>query len=523
MSKFSTQFSLNLPQSAVRFSLIFMSIFGLWGCDKLAHHQPKTTQQAEAVEEPTFTTNQLLRGVYSDLTLSINDVNNHNKASFLRDLLEGLVIYDREGHIIPAVAESWSTKDNKIWRFKIRKTAKWSSGNPVTAHDFVQSWQFLTQQPTALKQYLSFINLKNAAAVMKGEMPLDQLGVRALDDLTLEIELDKPTPSLPEMLVHVALLPMKYGKRAEFESNGAYRFVGLQGKFITLEKNPQYWDHENVHFDQVIYQKLGENQSVTDLDVVAEPIHKGEANQQFPQLCTYFYEFNLNDPKLRQSAVRTALVSMISPQSIVQNEHINGIPINEFLPRNMQLQENSNWQASLVEQLLQQSGISETKPLQLKVSYDQEGIHSSIANRLVRAWSQSDLIRAEPDPMSWTQLQEKRRKGEFQVIRSGWCADYNEPSAFFQLLYSQHPDNTAGFKNEEVDHLLAQSLKAQTQAERTAIYSKIQSIVKQERVFLPIFQYTQNSYISPTIKGFDNTNPTGVIYSKDLQRKTNSN
>lgn len=523
MSKLSMRLYSYLPQSAVRFSLIFMGILGLWGCDELAHYQPKKTQQIAAVEKPAFSTNQLLRGVYSDLTLSLNDVDNDDKASFLRDLLEGLVIYDRQGHVIPAVAESWSTKDNKTWLFKIRKTAKWASGNPVTAHDFVHSWQLLTQQQTALKQYLHFINLNNAQAVLSGQMAVDKLGVRAIDDATLEIQLDKPTPYLPEMLSHVALLPIKYGKRAEFESNGAYRFVSLQGKFITLEKNPEYWDHDHVQFEQVIYQKIVSDQDVTDLDFIADGIDKEKSNQQFPKLCTYFYEFNLNDPQLSQSAVRTALVSMISSQNIVQNERLSVIPTNEFLPRNMLLEENSDWQASLVEQLLQQSGISETKPLQLKVSYDQDGIHSNIANRLVRAWSQSDLIRVEPEPVSWTQLQEKRQKGSFQVIRSGWCADYNEPSAFFQLLHSQHPDNTTGFKNEEVDRLLEQALNTQAESERSAIYRHIQSIAKQERIFLPIFQYTQNSYISPTIEGFDNENPTGVIYSKDLQRKVNSN
>ena len=513
--------------SAVSFSLVLLGVGLLNGCDQLAHYQgAKSTPPSEvasAQEPPQFTTNQLLRGVYSDVTLSLNELDNDDKASFLRDLLEGLVIYDRHGNVVPAVAESWKTKDHKLWQFKLRAGAKWSNGEPVTAQDFVQSWATLSQQKTELKQYLRFMNLANAQAVINGEMPQNALGVRALDEHTLEIQLDKATPYLPKMLAHVALLPTKLNAQGEFVGNGAYRLLEQQGKFIRLEKNPEYWNQIDVHFDQVVYQKLPENQDVGVLDLVLNTPASSKSNQQFPQLCTYFYEFNFNDPYLSQSAVRSALVSMISSQNIVQNENLAMAPINEFLPQNMLLEENADWQASLVEQLLQQVGISENKPLQLKVTYDDVGIHSNIANRVVRAWSQSDLIRAEPEPVSWQQLQEKRQTGDFQVIRSGWCADYNDPSAFFNLLHSRHPDNKMGLKNAEIDRLLEQSLKAKTEPERTALYREIQGIAKQERLFLPIFQYVQNAYVSPSLDGVSEDNPTGVIYSKDLQRKANSN
>src|SRR3712207_1128625 len=120
MSKSSSRLHSHLVRSAVRFSFVCISALGLWGCDELSHYQPKTTQQMAVVEEPAFTTNQLLRGVYSDLVLNIKDVDNNDKVAFLRDLLEGLVIYDRQGHVIPAAAESWSTQDNKTWLFKMR-------------------------------------------------------------------------------------------------------------------------------------------------------------------------------------------------------------------------------------------------------------------------------------------------------------------------------------------------------------------------------------------------------------------
>lgn len=513
-------------KSAVKFSFLFLSLLMLISCDELAHYQPKKSTlfpPQSNQNKPELPAKQLLRGVYSDMSLSLENLDNDEKAIFLRDMLEGLVIYDQNGHIIPGVAESWQTQDNKLWQFKLRQSAKWSNGESVTANDFVQSWRSLALGNAPLKQYLQFINLAHAQDVLEGRVAVENLGVQALDDWTLQLQLDKPTPYLPEMLAHVALLPKKRGQDNAFLMNGAYRLVGQQGPIITLEKNSNYWDAAKVYFDQVVYHKLSSYQPVTDMDWVVMLTRLTQANQQFPQLCTYFYEFNFKDPYLKQSAVRTALVSMISAQNIVQSEKLSMLPIHTFLPRNMWLDDNSEWQVNVVEQLLQQAGISEAHPLTLTITYDNSGIHPNVAQRMARAWSQSDLIRVISEPVTWEELQEKRQKGEFQIIRSGWCADYNEPSAFLLLLHSAHPDNKMGFKNAEIDELLEKSLKAETSAERMMLYGQIQRFVKTARIFLPIFQYTKHAFVAPSITGFDTGNPTGVVYSKDLYRKTNSN
>lgn len=513
-------------KSAVKFFFILISVFTLCSCDELAHYQPKKNVSLQTQSNqyaPELTVKPLLRGVYSDMNLSLDALDNPEKADFLRDVLEGLVVYDQHGQIIPAVAESWQTQDNKLWQFKLRQSAKWSNGESVTATDFVQSWRALALSNSPLKQYLQFMNLAYAQDVLAGKVAVEKLGVHALDDGTLQLQLDKPTPYLLEMLAHVALLPKKLGQDHSFLMNGAYRVLGQQGPFITLEKNPNYWNFPKVHFEQVVYQKLQPDQPVTGMDWVAMPAGSTQGNQQFPQLCTYFYEFNFKDPYLKQSAVRTALVSMISVQNIVQNEKLSMLPSNSFLPRNMWLEDNSEWQANVVEQLLQQAGISENQPLTLTITYDNSGFHPNIAQRIARAWAQSDLIRVISDPVTWAQLQEKRQKGHFQVIRSGWCADYNEPSAFLLSLHSAHPDNKMGFKNAEMDALLEKSLKAETVAERAKLYDQIQRVVKTERIFLPIFQYTQHAFVASSVAGFETDNPTGVVYSKDLYRKTNSN
>jgi putative binding protein HI_0213 len=110
-------------------------------------------------------------------------------------------------------------------------------------------------------------------------------------------------------------------------------------------------------------------------------------------------------------------------------------------------------------------------------------------------------------------------KGDFQIARAGWCADYHDPSAFLSLFYSHSPDNISGYHNEEVDRLFEQSLQRIPSSERTALYSRIEQILQQENVVLPLYQATIPIYLHPTLNGYDLSNPTEVIYSKDLFRR----
>ncbi|WP_166635111.1 peptide ABC transporter substrate-binding protein [Mesocricetibacter intestinalis] len=499
-----------------------MLIFLLSACDPVPHDKSPATasDKAAAATKPAIPV--LTRAVYSDLVLNPTDIQNEEQVSFLRDLFEGLTIFDPQGNVIPGAASHWYTEDNKIWFFKLRPEAKWSNGEPVSAEDFVLSWQALARSAGPLKNYLSFMHLENALEVAEGKMPVQALGIHAPEPFLVQIKLDKPLSYLPKMLTHAALLPRYRGEATNPVANGAYGLVEQRGDLIRLEKNSFYPQQENIYFTRVDYRKIGTGQDLGAADLVVSPAPGTENTQLFPRLCSYFYEFNFRDALMAKSAVRKALVSMISPAAILRDEKLAMMPSNSVLPRNMQPESDTQWQASVVEQLLQQAGISAANPLRFKLSYDQVGIHPAIANRLIQAWSQSDLIRVEAQPLSWTQLQEKRNKGDFQVIRSGWCADYNDASAFFHLFRSGSPDNKTGFANQELDQLSERLSNEIIEPQAvTDILRRISDLIRRERVVLPIFQYNKAVYIKEGIAGYELSNPTETLYSKDLYRLQN--
>ena len=501
-----------------RSAVIFSIIFTVVACDKLDNPKP-VSPQVEAPKNIQLEPNrvELKRGVYSDLTLQPWQAQSEEQTQLLRDLFEGLTAYDAQGNLVPAVAESWQTKDNKTWIFTLRENAKWSNGEAVAASDFVQSWQALSQSESPLKNYLAFMNLKNAKSVLEKTLAVDSLGLFAENDRTLRIELDKASPYLPSMLAHVSLLPHYTKSTKMLISNGAYQLQSQAENQHILTANPNYWAKEKVIFQKVKYQKIVADTDLSDFDIVLNPQKTVQNIQDYPQLCTYFYEFNLADPMLQKSAVRKAITSMVSTKNLVADiAHLH--PSNTFFPKSMLGEQESVWEPVVAEQLLSQNQISETHPLKLRIRYDDSSLNQTIATRLNRQLSQSDLLRVENQGMSWQELQTARTKGDFQLIRSGWCADFNDPVAFLNLFYSKSPDNKNGYKNAEFDRLFEAAMTATSEKVRLENYAKLKGIVQQEYLVLPIFQYSTPVYLAPSIMGAQ-VNSVGTIYSKDLWRK----
>ena len=193
----------------------------------------------------------------------------------VRDMFEGLTIYDPHGKVIPGAAESWTLSDDgTVYTFKLRQNANWSDGTPVTANDFVFAYRRM-EDPKEAAEYANILYpIKNAEAINGGKAPVDTLGVKAVDDKTLEITLERPTPYFIELLAHYAALPApswaieKFGsewiKPGNIVCNGAFCLTeNVPNDHITSVKNPKYWDAANVKIDKVIYNP-SEDQATTE-------------------------------------------------------------------------------------------------------------------------------------------------------------------------------------------------------------------------------------------------------------------
>lgn len=241
------------------------------------------------------------------------------ESNISRDLFEGLLVSDLDGHPAPGVAESWDNKDAKVWTFHLRKDAKWSDGTPVTAQDFVYSWQRSVDPNTAspYASYLQYGHIAGIDEILEGKKPITDLGVKAIDDHTLEVTLSEPVPYFYKLLVHPSTSPVpkaaieKFGEKwtqpGNIVTNGAYTLKDwVVNERIVLERSPTYWNNAKTVINQVTYLPIASE--VTDVN----RYRSGEIDMTYnnmpielfqklkkeipdevhvdPYLCTYYYE-----------------------------------------------------------------------------------------------------------------------------------------------------------------------------------------------------------------------------------------
>lgn len=472
----------------------------------------------------------------------------------IRDLFEGLTNQDAQGKIVPGVAQSWSSSDNKTWIFTLRNNARWSNGDPVTARDFVYSWQRLVdpKNSSAFAWFAGLSGIENAAAITKGEMTTDKLGVVALDNSRLKVTLDRPVPWFPALVANVALFPVpekviaqqgdSWTAPGKLVGNGAYQLSErVVNEKIVLTRNPHYWDDAHSVLTKVTFVPINEESSATkryranDIDIT-ESFPKemyGLLKKTLPgevytpdQLGTYYYAFNTQKGPTADVRVRKALSWSIDRKIIAEKVLGTGEkpawhftpdvtagfkPLPSFLQQHDQNSLNAQARA-----LLAAAGYGPGKPLKLKLLYNTSESHQKIAIAVASMWKKNLGVDVTLENQEWKTYIDSRNSGNFDVIRASWIGDYNEPSTFLNLLTAGNSSNISRFSNRDYDAVLAKASRETSDEARNSDYNRAEQILADQAPIAPIYQYTNGRLIKPWVKGYPITNPEDVAYSREL-------
>ncbi|MGG4607619.1 peptide ABC transporter substrate-binding protein [Providencia sp. Me31A] len=473
------------------------------------------------------------------------------EAQVMRDLFEGLVNQDNHGKAIPGVALNWSTLDNRVWLFKLRSDARWSNGEPVTAQDFVYSWQRLVSPNTTspFAWFAALAGINNAQDIIDGKLPVEQLGVEAMDAHTLKIILNKPVPYFPSLTANFSLFPVHRGtverfganwiKEGNLVGNGAFILSDrVVNEKIVLVPNINYWDHKNTVITKVTFVPINQESHATnrylagDLDITEsfpkqryQKLLKDIPNEVFTpdQLGTYYYAFNTQHAPTNDVRVRKALSMAIDRQLIASKVLGTGEkPAYYFTPdvtdgfKPEKGLYNSHSQKELDQQakvLLQDAGFGTNKPLELTLLYNSSENHQKIAIAIASMWKKKLGVKVKLVNQEWKTYIDSRNTGNFDVIRASWIGDFNEPSTFLSLLTSQHSGNIPKFNSQQYDDVIA-SASIETNGQlRNQYYNKAEAIIAKEAPIAPIYQYTNARLIKPWLKGYPIENPEDVAYS----------
>jgi oligopeptide transport system substrate-binding protein len=516
-----------------------------------ADKHPVTGEELAATQSYTYWMLDSAKSLDPDLATSVED------ADLIRSLMEGLYEEDAAGAIVPAGALSHEVSaDLMTYTFHLRPEAKWSNGDPVVASDYVYAWQRITDPALASEYawYLELAQIVNAGAITRGEKPASELGVKAIDDLTLEVKIEAPLPYFPKMLTHQAMFPVskkavdahgdEWTKPGNYVGNGAYTLKEhLVGEKVVMEKSPTYWNAANVIMSPITAVTINDENAAWTRWEAGELDRSTVPSGQFPRLkaqypdevssnpsaCAYYYVINIADGKgneaLHDPRVRTALSYAIDRNIVIDNILQAGqIPAYSATPGaidgfvlptiaySAMTQEERNEAAKA---LLAEAGYGPDKPLTFALNYNTSEGHQKIAVAIQQMWKQTLGVEMTPQNYEWAVHTDKMHSGDYDMARYAWCGDYNEASTFLDLWTSYSGNNDAKYNSPEYDALLKD---AKTMADPNPNYTKAEELLAKDMPIIPIYHYTQVRVVRKDIKGLPTTNVLNTWYAKNLYR-----
>ena len=475
---------------------------------------------------------------------------------FVRDLFEGLMNQDADGNLIPGVATGYTTNDAKdVYTFTLRDNARWSDGNPVTAHDFVYAWRRLADPATAspYSWFADIMALENVGAVMSGESPPEALGIRALDNHTLEVRLTASLPYFAAMTTHASTFPSpqwtvrtfgdNWTKPGNIVGNGAYVLTEhIPNETATRERNTMYWNNDATIIDKVVTLVINDENTdftrweagETDKGAVPSgqyPRLKAEYPDEaisFPRLCTYYMTFNLSpsgpeafkDVRVRQ-ALSYALDRSVVTDKVLQGGQIQAFTFTPGATAGFEVpavafgqmsQDQRNVNAKL---LMAAAGYGPDNPLKFEYMYNTSEGHKKIAIAAQQMWKETLGAEATLANQEWKTFLKTRGGQNFDVARGGWCGDYNEASTFLDLMTTPSGYNDGKFSNAEVDELMT---SARTMSDATSNYTRVEEIMANEMPIIPVYHYTGVFMLRNNLKGWPFNNVEQNVYSRDLYK-----
>ncbi len=457
-------------------------------------------------------------------------------------LYEGLTQYHPQtAEPVPALAERWETSaDNVTWTFHLRKNARWSNGDPVTAADFVFSFQRMLSPALGAEYARTLYLLKNGAAYHTGQITdPSQIGARAIDDHTLELTLDHPIPYLPAVLSHAAWYPVhratieKFGKfdqrglpwtRPEhIVTNGYFTLTEWRpSQFIRLTKSQTYWDRDNVKLNEVFFYPI-ESEDAEERAFRSGQLHvtsrvpiskiatyrkeRPDVLHDTPALITYFYSFNINRPPLDDIRVRRALSLAIERDIITRFITRGGQqPAGHFTPPNTAgFTSRTATLTNIPEakKLLREAGYPDGRGFpRVEILYNTSEAHRAIAEAIQQMWKKHLGISVGLYNQEGKVWSDTMRQQNYQIARTAWGGDYVDPSTFLEVFLSDSGNNHTGWKNAEYDRLVIEAKSTADQARRYELFQRAEEILQQEMPIAPIYFYVRNTLRVPSVKGW---------------------
>ena len=453
-------------------------------------------------------------------------------------LFEGLVAEGPGGSdTIGGVAERWDISEDRLtYTFHLRKDARWSNGDPLTARDFVRSYQRILTPSIASEYAYKLYHVVGAEEFTKGELKdFSQVGFNAADDHTLVVRLKRLTPFLLEAMKHYSWFPVHIPTVEKFgglERKGTAwtrpeNIVG-NGPFVMKEwkpqqkivvtKSPTYWDRATVKLDEIHFYptesidteermfRTGQLDKTNELPNAKIDTYKKDfaaSYRQDPYYGAYFYRVNVTRGPLADKRVRRALALSTDREAIVKNVTRGGQqPAYNYCPPSEMFVSRARLTGDIAEakRLLAEAGFPEGRGFpKVDILYNTSENHRSIAEAIQQMWRRNLGVEIGLVNQEWKVYLDSQDTLSYDLARAGWIVDYTDPSTFMDMWVTGGGNNDTGWSNAEYDRLLAESFQAKNETERMETYQKMEALLMEELPVIPIYFYTRPFALNPKV------------------------
>jgi oligopeptide transport system substrate-binding protein len=471
-------------------------------------------------------------------------------------VFEGLMRLNNDNKPEPAVAESYDYDPAAPTKyvFHIRKEAKWSDGKPVTAQDFEYAWKRVLNPASAADYANQLWYLKNGLAFNSGKegVTADDVGVKAKDDYTLEVELEYPTTYFLELCSFPTLMPVRKDiveanpeqwtqKPETYIGNGPFKMTEwVHDSHISFVKNENYWNKSKVKLDKLKFVMIvqsssglaafetGEVDYIDDIPTYDIPRLLQEKKMVVTNyIGTYYICPNnkkrvLNDPK-----VRKALSLAIDRPLLIEAVWKDGRkPATAWVPYGItdvdpakQFRDvggdyyDGKGNIEEAKKLLAEAGYPDGKNFpQLEYAYNNNETHAKIAQAVADMWKKNLGITVKLNEVDWKVFVPQRKAGDYEISRHGWIGDYMDPMTFLDLFVTGDGNNDPKFENTQYDELVRGAKRESDPTKRMQMLHQAEDIlIKENMAIIPVAFYVRDVCMKPYVKGVHQV-PTGTIY-----------
>lgn len=464
----------------------------------------------------------------------------------INNLFSGLM-REKEGKMIPEIAEKYEVSEDQLTYTFYLKDTKWSDGKPLTAGDFEYAWKWVLNPANKAEYAFQLFYIKGGQDYFEGRAGADAVAVKAINDRILQVTLIAPTSYFIELTAFPTYFPLRedidrkspggaWAKEPEgYVCNGPFILKTYQPSVgMILEANPQYIGADEVKLKkiEVVFDPNAEK-ALTDfeegeLDLadsvpVTEISHLEAENDSFyifPHIGTHFYYLNVNHPVLKDVRVRKALNLSLDRTAIVtQVTKAGQIPATGIVPMGIRDSEGKMFRETAgsygvpteyanvdeARKLMTEAGYPDGKGFpELEIRVDDTNEYKAIAYFVAASWEETLGITCKVSTYSWANLQDLRNSGDYMVARGGWIGDYSDPMTFLDVFLSYSGNNDAHWGDTQYDNLIEEA-KLLSGPERSKRLYAAEAILADSQVIIPLYYLTDPALVSKGLKGWERT------------------